>query len=107
MIAAVTRFKKEADKKALSSTLAHTEALQKLSILDDRLKAATERVGFCSSLVSFKDIVVRNSMAAIEMEKRLVTLEASSNTTNDDNTCLLYTSPSPRDRTRSRMPSSA
>ena len=26
---------------------------------------------------------------------------------DDDNTCLLYTSPSPRDRTRSRMPSSA
>ena len=26
---------------------------------------------------------------------------------NVDNTCLLYTSPSPRDRTRSRMPSSA
>ena len=25
----------------------------------------------------------------------------------DQNTCLLYTSPSPRDRTRSRMPSSA
>ena len=25
----------------------------------------------------------------------------------DFNTCLLYTSPSPRDRTRSRMPSSA
>ena len=24
-----------------------------------------------------------------------------------NNTCLLYTSPSPRDRTRSRMPSSA
>ena len=26
---------------------------------------------------------------------------------NLDSTCLLYTSPSPRDRTRSRMPSSA
>ena len=26
---------------------------------------------------------------------------------NADLTCLLYTSPSPRDRTRSRMPSSA
>ena len=26
---------------------------------------------------------------------------------NRDNGCLLYTSPSPRDRTRSRMPSSA
>ena len=27
--------------------------------------------------------------------------------TKDTNSCLLYTSPSPRDRTRSRMPSSA
>ena len=27
--------------------------------------------------------------------------------TNQHNACLLYTSPSPRDRTRSRMPSSA
>ena len=26
---------------------------------------------------------------------------------NEDGSCLLYTSPSPRDRTRSRMPSSA
>ena len=30
-----------------------------------------------------------------------------SNEVADDNNCLLYTSPSPRDRTRSRMPSSA
>ena len=29
------------------------------------------------------------------------------NSTASGNTCLLYTSPSPRDRTRSRMPSSA
>ena len=28
-------------------------------------------------------------------------------TTRADNTCLLYTSPSPRDREKSRMPSSA
>ena len=34
--------------------------------------------------------------------------DASSNTSFiDDKSCLLYTSPSPRDRTRSRMPSSA
>ena len=31
----------------------------------------------------------------------------SGNTNMISNTCLLYTSPSPRDRTRSRMPSSA
>ena len=29
------------------------------------------------------------------------------NKTDTKHTCLLYTSPSPRDRTRSRMPSSA
>ena len=29
------------------------------------------------------------------------------NLLEDNNACLLYTSPSPRDRTRSRMPSSA
>ena len=33
--------------------------------------------------------------------------EESGLTEDSDNTCLLYTSPSPRDRTRSRMPSSA
>ena len=33
--------------------------------------------------------------------------ELSADSINDINTCLLYTSPSPRDRTRSRMPSSA
>ena len=34
--------------------------------------------------------------------------EANTSTTSDKLTaCLLYTSPSPRDRTRSRMPSSA
>ena len=33
--------------------------------------------------------------------------EINPNQSLSDNTCLLYTSPSPRDRTRSRMPSSA
>ena len=32
---------------------------------------------------------------------------ATANTESNTHTCLLYTSPSPRDRTRSRMPSSA
>ena len=37
----------------------------------------------------------------------LGTLAQDPNLPNTPNTCLLYTSPSPRDRTRSRMPSSA
>ena len=41
-------------------------------------------------------------MAQGGMVKKMATDEP-----NTPNTCLLYTSPSPRDRTRSRMPSSA
>ena len=39
--------------------------------------------------------------------KRKVTIDPSRIEEIEPNTCLLYTSPSPRDRTRSRMPSSA
>ena len=34
-------------------------------------------------------------------------IDSASNYNSNYNSCLLYTSPSPRDRTRSRMPSSA
>ena len=37
----------------------------------------------------------------------LITLDRPKANAIDVKTCLLYTSPSPRDRTRSRMPSSA
>ena len=37
----------------------------------------------------------------------LLALDATIHTTKASHICLLYTSPSPRDRTRSRMPSSA
>ena len=38
---------------------------------------------------------------------RNLDLQSQNNKTALSNSCLLYTSPSPRDRTRSRMPSSA
>ena len=43
------------------------------------------------------------------MDEKIIWNEAESNSLADGNPyiCLLYTSPSPRDRTRSRMPSSA
>ena len=42
-----------------------------------------------------------------EIVKRLHTAFADADVYYHTWTCLLYTSPSPRDRTRSRMPSSA
>ena len=45
-----------------------------------------------------------NDSISFLVEKKL---DLFSSTVNNNNYCLLYTSPSPRDRTRSRMPSSA
>ena len=50
------------------------------------------------------DILIQNIPNLIMPNARLLGLKSQPNTPN---TCLLYTSPSPRDRTRSRMPSSA
>ena len=50
------------------------------------------------------------SEIAIDLETRdpnLITLGSGSVRRDGEIVCLLYTSPSPRDRTRSRMPSSA
>ena len=66
------------------------------------------------SAVLFSLLMLLTSYSAIEF----ATWEAMGSTDADGdglpygleyyiNTCLLYTSPSPRDRTRSRMPSSA
>ena len=49
----------------------------------------------------FNELIINSSGRAIAMQLNLVDLDDYSET------CLLYTSPSPRDRTRSRMPSSA
>ena len=48
-----------------------------------------------------------SDFARLELLKLLAEHDDISVTVSDNYTCLLYTSPSPRDRTRSRMPSSA
>ena len=52
-----------------------------------------------------------HTMATIALRKNLMTIKQVDNVLDQmdaqENVCLLYTSPSPRDRTRSRMPSSA
>ena len=53
-------------------------------------------------LNELNELLDHGSTGKIEMEDG-----ASSILVNSDSTCLLYTSPSPRDATLSRMPSSA
>jgi len=95
--------------------LAETEAELGLSISEqqlDELRAKREEINF--EVMAVKERELRHDvMAAIHAygeqcptAKGIIHLGATSCFVTD-NTCLLYTSPSPRDRTRSRMPSSA
>ena len=51
-----------------------------------------------------KELIIKNKMDSLPITGRIFRVADSTNTIK---ACLLYTSPSPRDRTRSRMPSSA
>ena len=53
------------------------------------------------------DLLVHVGHSSLEEAKSLSKQAANCDFVTGISTCLLYTSPSPRDRTRSRMPSSA
>ena len=55
-------------------------------------------------LIALLIIIILLLLYVLYLKNRFVTLD---NLNKEAWSCLLYTSPSPRDRTRSRMPSSA
>ena len=69
--------------------------------------------GTLAKLLATENLTVEHrkvSTACFDVDKRLLILpiwKSASNTVYDLLVCLLYTSPSPRDATLSRMPSSA
>ena len=50
---------------------------------------------------------IKKTIDTESLEKEFIQLKKQLSTSNDNNICLLYTSPSPRDKRQSRMPSSA
>ena len=58
-------------------------------------------------LRSSRDIVIDLTVKNLAMSSAMVITHHKNNNSQEIQSCLLYTSPSPRDRTRSRMPSSA
>ena len=69
----------------------------------DLVEIALEKYG---APVYVKHQIVHNPVVVSEVEsKGAITVEKVSEI--PDNSCLLYTSPSPRDKRQSRMPSSA
>ena len=64
---------------------------------------------FSLSVVASESIETEDGQSSLyrEIFERLASRHYRSQEIDDALSCLLYTSPSPRDRTRSRMPSSA
>ena len=56
---------------------------------------------------SWRQVTGATSNASVSEDGLVTPNNASNDYTFTSSICLLYTSPSPRDRTRSRMPSSA
>ena len=75
-------------------------------------KAVFPRDKICGDALSGKVVHVLNKLdpsyiPELESKKEFLGRYGVQFVAPNGNTCLLYTSPSPRDRTRSRMPSSA
>ena len=77
----------------VEAVLGYIEAKNTLD--EDTLPMALKQVSEAKNLCLKRKKVNLGELDGVEIDKQLLT------------TCLLYTSPSPRDRTRSRMPSSA
>ena len=75
----------------------------------ERVEALRERIRYHGRRYYIEDAPEISDSEYDALYNELESLEADHPelVTPDSPTCLLYTSPSPRDRTRSRMPSSA
>ena len=71
--------------------------ITKVSEINDHMK-------FCDGVMIGRSIY-QNPYSLVEIEKEI--FKTNDNPSREEVVCLLYTSPSPRDVSRSRMPSSA
>ena len=81
-------------------------ALEKTTVKTDTITKASESTEHTQPNVPIdhtKPVLANNSSS----ESKPTEAKVASATTNQASTCLLYTSPSPRDKRQSRMPSSA
>ena len=83
------------------------EEIQKIKNKHSDIGALTSFVGYVRDLNNNKDVKYLNIDVYQEMAFKELSKIENIATKKWSLICLLYTSPSPRDRTRSRMPSSA
>ena len=75
-----------------------------IDLAESHLDAAVEYIG----MLPHRQLRLRGScMLPVLIGQRTLMLLRQGNVLDSDSSCLLYTSPSPRDKRQSRMPSSA
>ena len=87
----------------LEIEITETSAIENIDIVTSNIKALKEM----DIKIAMDDFGAGHSSLTLLTRCAIDTLKIDRNVTREIKTCLLYTSPSPRDRTRSRMPSSA
>ena len=93
---------------AASSDIVDVDAIAGSMGDDDALALAAERLSLASAEEADLATAIQRSMEESSTVDRAGDAQlADSPSMKDVSTCLLYTSPSPRDMRRSRMPSSA
>ena len=96
-----------------SKVIAHPECSQNLLVLSDFIGSTSKLLDFVSNDYSDTYMVLTEPGIIHQMKKKepnknfIEVPDIDGCKCNECPYCLLYTSPSPRDRTRSRMPSSA
>ena len=81
------------------------ETCNELESLITMIQEKNQKINIISKKMYEKEAIRERHI--IDSAQIIDFVDLNCNTTSDLGTCLLYTSPSPRDRTRSRMPSSA
>jgi hypothetical protein len=73
----LTLFKRDADARAVTQSATVMRATEKLARYEERITAAAERVSFAAAMVAQREVTVRNNMAILNAERRMLAASTS------------------------------
>jgi hypothetical protein len=73
----LTLFKRDADARAVTQSATLMRATEKLARYEERVSAAAERVSFAAAMVTQREVTVRNNLAILNAERRMLAAATS------------------------------
>jgi hypothetical protein len=73
----LTLFKRDTDARAVTQSATVMRATEKLARYEERITAAAERVSFAAAMVAQREVTVRNNMAILNAERRMLAAATS------------------------------